>query len=359
MLRLPLPNPMLSGSSGGVGGKPKRHIDIPTCWIETDQGQRGVGFGWTLMGGGTAVSHFLQQDIAPLLIGREVHVHAIVQDLTLKLQSMARSGIGRQAIGCVDIALWDVLGQKAGLPVWQLLGGTRTEVPAYGSDGGWLYMSPEEIASAASDYLDQGMYGIKMKVGHADVQVDVDRVETILDALPDGTWLAVDANQQWTYEQALYASDAFAELGIAWLEEPLICEDIPGHARLVQKARLPIAAGENLSNRFEFQTYVDSAAIDILQPDVCRIGGITETAAVVGMGQATGRAVAPHHMMELSQHLTCGLMTAGPIEYMPWLNAIFADALTFERGMLIATTKPGLGLEITEEQRREFSLLNR
>ena len=123
MLRLPLPNPMLSGSSGGVGGKPRRHIDIPICWIGTDQGQRGVGFGWTLMGGGTAVSHFLQHDIAPLLMEREVHVHAIVQDLTLKLQSMARSGIGRQAIGCVDTALWDILGQKAGMPVWQLLGG--------------------------------------------------------------------------------------------------------------------------------------------------------------------------------------------------------------------------------------------
>ena len=81
---------------------------------------------------------------------------------------------------------------------------------------------------------------------------------------------------------------AFAELGVAWLEEPLICEDIPGHARLVAKARLPIAAGENLSNRFEFQTYIDSAAIDILQPDVCRIGGITETAAVVGMGAGNG-----------------------------------------------------------------------
>jgi len=358
MLRLPLPNPMLSGSSGGVGGKPKRHIDVPICWIETDQGQRGLGFGWTLMGGGTAVAHFLKHDVAPLLIGRDVHVHAIVQDLTLKLQSMARAGVGRQAIGTVDIALWDVLGQKAGLPVWQLLGGTRTEVPAYGSDGGWLYMAPEEIASAASDYLDQGMYGIKMKVGHADVQVDVDRVETILNALPDGTWLAVDANQQWTYEQALYASDAFADLGVAWLEEPLICEDVAGHARLVQKARLPIAAGENLSNRFEFQHYVDSGAIDILQPDVCRIGGITETAAVVGLGQATGRAVAPHHMMELSQHLTCGLMTEGPIEYMPWLNAIFGDALTFERGKLIASTKPGLGLEVTDEQCREFSLLS-
>lgn len=359
MLRLPLPNPMLSGSSGGVGGKPRRHIDIPVCMIETDQGHAGLGFGWTLMGGGTAVTQFLQDDVAPYLIGREVHVHALVQELTLKLQSMARAGIGRQAIGTVDIALWDLLGKEASLPVWRLLGGTRTEVPVYGSDGGWLYMSPEEIASAASDYLDQGMFGIKMKVGHDDPHVDVDRVETIMDALPDGTWLAVDANQQWTYEQALYACDAFADLGVAWLEEPLICEDVPGHARLVQKARLPIATGENLSNRFEFQHYVDSGAVDILQPDVCRIGGITETAAVIALGQATGRAVAPHHMMELSQHLACGLMMEGPIEHMPWLDAIFGDALTFDGGRLIAPIKPGLGLEITEEQHREFSIMNR
>lgn len=359
MLRLPLPNPMLSGSSGGVGGKPKRNIDVPICLIETDQGHTGLGFGWTLMGGGTAVARFLEEDVAPYLIGQEVHVHAIVQNLTLKLQSMARAGIGRQAIGAVDIALWDLLGKEAGLPIWRLLGGTRTEVPVYGSDGGWLYMSPEEIASAARDYLDQGMYGIKMKVGHENVQIDIDRVETIMDALPDGTWLAVDANQQWTYEQALYAADAFADLGVAWLEEPFLCEDIPSHARLVQKARLPIAAGENLSNRFEFQTYIDCGAIDILQPDVCRIGGITETAAVIGQGQATGRAIAPHHMMELSQHLTCGLMTEGPIEYMPWLNAIFEGGVTIENGMLTAPLSPGLGLEVTEEQRKAFSILSR
>lgn len=356
MLRLPLPKPMLSGSSGGVGGKPRRHIDVPICLIETDQGHTGLGFGWTLMGGGGAVAQFLQDDVAPYLIGREVHVHAIVQELTRKLQSMARAGIGRQAIGCVDIALWDLLGKEANLPLWRLLGGTRTEVPCYGSDGGWLYMAPEEIAKAAQTYLDQGMFGIKMKVGHDDPQIDVDRVETILEALPDGTWLAVDANQQWTYERALYAADAFADLGVAWLEEPFLAEDIASHARLVRKARLPIAAGENLSNRFEFQSYIDAGAIDILQPDVCRIGGITETAAVIGQGQATGRAVAPHHMMELSQHLACGLMHDGPIEYMPWLNAIFGDALTFERGRLIAPTRPGLGLEITQEQRKEFSL---
>lgn len=357
MLRLPLPNPMLSGSSGGVGGKPKVHIDVPICMIETDQGHTGLGFGWTLMGGGGAVAQFLRDDVAPYLIGREVHVHAIVQELTLKLQSMARAGIGRQAIGAVDIALWDLLGKEAGLPVWRLLGGTRTEVPVYGSDGGWLYMPADEIADAANDYVDQGMFGVKMKVGHDDVRIDVTRVETVIKALPGHPWVAVDANQQWVYEQALYASDAFAELGVAWLEEPLICEDIAGHARLTAKARLPIAAGENLASRYEFQSYIDAGAIDILQPDVCRIGGISETAAVVGLGQATGRSVAPHHMMEVSQHLACGVMTAGPIEYMPWLNAIFEGAVTIEKGMLQAPTKPGLGLEITTEQRKRFSVV--
>lgn len=356
MLRLPLPRPMLSGSSGGVGGKPRRHIDVPVCLIETDEGHTGLGFGWTLMGGGGAVAQFLQDDVAPYLIGRDVRVHAIVQELTVKLQSMARAGIGRQAIGTVDIALWDLLGKEAGLPLWRLLGGTRGEVPVYGSDGGWLYMSADEIAAAARDYLDQGMFGIKMKVGHDDVRIDIDRVETVMEALPETTWIAVDANQQWTYEQALVAADGFADLGVAWLEEPFMCEDIQSHARLTQKARLPIAAGENLSNRHEFQQYIDAGAIDVLQPDVCRIGGITETAAVVGQGQATGRSVAPHHMMELSQHLACGLMHDGPIEHMPWLNALFEDMVTFKNGQLIAPTKPGLGLEITPEQRREFSI---
>ncbi len=359
MLRLPLPNPMLSGSSGGAGGEPRRTIDVPICIIGTDHDLQGLGFGWTLMGGGTAIARFLEDDVAPLLIGREVQVHGIIEHLALKLQSVARAGVGRQAIATVDIALWDLLGKKAGMPVWQLLGGTRSEVPVYGSDGGWLYMSAAEIASAATAYLDQGMFGIKMKVGHDDVRIDVDRVETVMKALPDSAWVAVDANQQWSYEQSLYASEAFADLGVAWLEEPLICEDVAGHARLVEKARLPIAAGENLSSRHEFVHYIESGAIDVLQPDVCRIGGISETAAVIGLGRASGRSVAPHHMMELSQHLACGVMTEGPIEYMPWLNAIFEGTVTIENGVLLAPEQPGLGLDVSDEQRRRFSLIGR
>jgi L-alanine-DL-glutamate epimerase-like enolase superfamily enzyme len=347
LLRLPLPRPMLSGSSGGAGGKPVTHINLPVVFITTEDGHTGLGYAWSLLGGASATKAILVDDIPPLLLDEDALDHErLWQKIYRKLQSVGRGGVVTQAQAAVDLALWDLKGKAANMPVWKLLGGMRDRAPVYGSDGGWLYMSVDEMLAEFDAYLSQGMMGVKMKVGHPDPEADIERVQGVRKGLGDRVWLAVDANQQWDFPRAQLAGRAFEKFGVAWLEEPLICEDVAGHARLAASLDIPIAMGETLASRHEFQNYIRQDAVDILQPDVIRVGGITECCKVITLGEVAGRPMAPHHMMEATIHLACGPMREGPIEFMPWVAAAFAEPMQIEAGQMLAPTAPGLGLEI-------------
>jgi L-alanine-DL-glutamate epimerase-like enolase superfamily enzyme len=350
LLRLPLPRAMMSGSSSGAKGGPVTHINMPVVVITTDEGIRGLGYAWSLLGGATATKRVLQDDFAPLLLGQDPLDHErLWRQLYRRLQSVGRHGLVIQAQAAIDLALWDIKGKAANMSVYKLLGGARERAPVYGSDGGWLYMSVSEMVSEFEAYLEQGMAGIKMKVGHDDPRVDIERVRQVRAALGDEAWIAVDANQKWDYPTALRVGRELEQLGIAWFEEPLLCEDIPGHARLAADLDIPVALGETLGSRFEFAAYLRADAVDIVQPDVIRVGGLTETLKVIALADAAQRPIAPHHMMEVSIHVACGVMHAGPIEYMPWIAAAFAQPAIIKDGHMLPPPKPGLGLELAED----------
>lgn len=358
ILRLPLPRPMLSGSSGGAHAPAVTHINLPVVMITTDDDITGLGFAWNLMGGSSALKAFLNDEIIPLILEEDpLNNERIWHKIYRKFQSVGRAGIVTQAQAAVDLALWDIKGKTAGLPVWKLLGGMRDDAPVYGSDGGWLYMTVDEMLAEFDAYLSQGMMGVKMKVGHADPEVDIERVGEVRRRLGRKVWLAVDANQQWDHDAAVLAGKAFEQLGIAWLEEPLLCEDIAGHARLSATLDIPIALGETLASRFEFFTYLNSNAVDVVQPDVVRTGGITECLKVITLANTSGRSIAPHHMMEVSIQLVCGAMSAGPIEYMPWIASAFSEAPRIHNGRMQAPDEPGLGLTLTNDVIKQYRVI--
>ena len=357
LLRMPLPRPMQSGSSSGKKGGPVSHINMPVVFITTDDGARGLGYAWSLLGGATATRCVLRDDFAPLLIGEDALDHErLWHKLNKRLQSVGRHGLVTQAQAAVDLALWDIKGKITGLPVYKLLGGRRESAPVYGSDGGWLYMSVSEMVSAFEGYLAQGMMGVKMKIGHENPKVDIQRVREVRKSLGDDAWIAVDANQKWDFPTAMWVGRALEQLGVAWFEEPLLCEDIPGHARLAAALDIPIAMGETLGSRFEFDAYLRANAVDILQPDIVRVGGITEMVKVVTMADIAQLPVAPHHMMESTIHVACGVMGSGPIEYMPWIAGAFAEPAQIINGNMIPPQRPGLGLEIPEEKIRRYRI---
>jgi L-alanine-DL-glutamate epimerase-like enolase superfamily enzyme len=207
-------------------------------------------------------------------------------------------------------------------------------------------MSVEEIVEASRPYLDQGMMGIKVKVGGNPAD-DADRLTRLRELLGDDVWLAVDANERYDYGTALAMGHFFEEeIGCDWFEEPLLCDDVEGHARLAAKLEIPLAAGEMLNSRAEFADYQQHRCLAVWQPDVTRLGGITNWLKVAAFAEQSQRPLSPHLLPEIGVHLACGLPHVTSVEYMPWLSPLFMHELHFDKGRLVPPPRAGLGLEV-------------
>src|SRR5262245_50470932 len=183
LLHVPLSRPRASLKEAAAGRL--NHVVVLLAHLDTDAGLRGLGFAYALQGSGRALYAVAADDLEPLVVGEDPLDHErLAAKVYWRLQTVGRRGLVMQAYSAIDLALWDLKGKAAGLPLYKLLGGARESTPAYGSDTAWLWMSPEEIVDASRPYLDQGMMGIKVKVG-ADPEADADRLTRIREALGD------------------------------------------------------------------------------------------------------------------------------------------------------------------------------
>jgi L-talarate/galactarate dehydratase len=346
LLRLPLARP-ITGPDDPRG--PIDHVFLLIAYVDTDAGHRGLGIAWALHGG-RALKAVVTDDIAPLVIGEDPLDHEKLAALVARrLYSVGRSGLVAQAYSAVDVALWDLKGKVAGLPFYKLLGGARESAPAYGADL-WLWMSAEEIIETSRAYLDQGLTGIKLKVGHPNPEIDAEKVTRVREALGEDIWLAVDANQRYDFGTALSMGHFFEEeIGADWFEEPIPCDDVDGHARLIDKLEIPIALGESLFTINEFHEYLRRGCVDVLQPDVTHIGGLTAWLKVASLAEVYHKPLAPHLMPEVAVHLACGLPQVRMVEYLPWLYPAYVDPPAIVNGQIEPPKRPGLGLEIRDD----------
>jgi L-alanine-DL-glutamate epimerase-like enolase superfamily enzyme len=361
LLRLPLERPI------SVAGKDDRgrvnlvratepasgrldHVFLLVIHVDTDAGHRGLGFAYSLQGGGRALKALADDDLAPLLLGEDPLDHErLAAKVYWRLQSIGRRGLVAQAYSAVDLALWDVKGKAAGLPLYKLLGGARESTPAYIADTAWLWMSPHEILEASQPLLKDGLMGVKVRVG-GNPEEDAERLTEIREALGEDVWLAVDANQRYDYGTALAMGRFFEdEIGADWFEEPISCEDVDGHARLAERLEIPLAVGETFFGRDEAQRYLERGAVDVLQPDVTRLGGLTAWLKVAALAETHHRPLVPHLMPEVAVHLACGLPSVQAVEYMPWFFPAFVETAELVNGQLVPPKRPGLGLEINAE----------
>jgi L-talarate/galactarate dehydratase len=347
LLHVPCARPRASPSEVAAGRG--NHIVVLLVQLDTDAGLHGLGFAYALQSSGRALLAAAQDDLTPLLVGEDPLDHVRLDaKVYWRLQTLGR-GLVRQAYSAFDVALWDLKGKAAGMPLYKLLGGARESSAVYGSDTAWLWMSPEEIIEASEPYLKQGMMGIKVKVG-ADPEADADRLTQLREAWGDDVWLAVDANQRYDYATALAMGHFFEEeIGADWFEEPILCENVGGHARLASQLEIPIAAGEMLFDREEFRAYIDRNALAVLQPDVTRLGGITGWLKVAALGDLHHLPLSPHLLPEIGVHLACAFPAVTAVEYMPWLFPLFLNPPQVHDGRLLPPQGPGLGLELNAE----------
>jgi D-galactarolactone cycloisomerase len=330
--------------------------------VETDKAITGLG---SCSGNGELIEFIVANVLKPLLIGMDpTEIDAIWDKAYVRggHKEFGTRGIGVVALSGVDIALWDILGKVRGVPLYQLLGGKcRDKVPVYATA---LYPEePSRVAKRARGFAEQGFHGVKIKVGF-DLDQDIRIVRAVREELGKDFVIMTDANQGYTLDVALKAADAFAECGAYWLEEPLFVEDIEGHATLREKGKTPIAVGENLHMCYAFENFIARGAVDFIQPDVARAGGITEIRKITAMATKHKVPVSFHTWgdgvaLAASVHLAAALQDCIVMEldytYNPLREELLDEPFTVENGYLIPPEKPGLGIELNEEALERFA----
>lgn len=273
---------------------------------------------------------------------------------------IGRAGVVHMALAMVDIALWDLAAQRAGVPLWRLLGGTADPVEAYNTDGGWLNFSVSELARDLASLIDQGWRRVKMKVGKPDWREDARRVRAVRSQIGDDVTLMCDANQRWDLSTANRIMPVLEEARMDWVEEPLHADDLEGHRRLQRSTRLDIAAGESIYSYHQFASFISADALRVVQADATRVGGVTEWLQVAAYAGSSGLRLAPHagDMMQVHQHLVGTVVSeAAPvIEFIPWTHDAFIERSLVRDGYLERPQAPGASTTIDPEARSRWQI---
>lgn len=306
---------------GRIAGLRTRLIDAPLVrpWgvdvtelhlievlVDTDSGVTGRGFSWTPSIGAHAVQALLDHDIRDFAAGREADARSLWDPLWRHLHEAGSGGVTTIAMAGLDLALWDAAGRAAHAPVADLIGVHRASVQVYGSGVNRHYPLTELVAQAQR-WADAGYPLVKMKVGGRSLAEDVDRVAAVRDTIGPNTELAIDANQLWTLDEAERAVGELSRFGLRWIEEPLRADDLQGHASLRSAIDVPIALGENLHTAYRFREAIEWGAVDIVQPNVIRVGGITPFLAIADVADEAGIPLYPHLLPEVSAQLALAL----------------------------------------------------
>jgi L-alanine-DL-glutamate epimerase-like enolase superfamily enzyme len=295
--------------------------------VTTDEGLIGRGvitFG-RLDRGPAVLATLVEELLAPAIIGDDPTLIRAIRDKLWRLTDYhGTAGLALLGIAGIDIALWDLLGRAAGQPVWRLLGAQRERVPAYAMVG-WLNFEIPELQRICATAIERGFRGVKMKVGAPTLAEDVRRIEAVRAAIGDDPHLMVDANQVFSRTEALRRGRVYEELGCYWFEEPLRADDTAGLAELADALTIPIASGENNFGKRQFLPLFQQRAVDIVQPDLRRAGGVTECLEVGLLADSFNIPYASH---------------GGGVHL--HILAALPNALFLESGLAADGTAPGL-----------------
>jgi galactonate dehydratase len=298
----------------------------------------------------------VQRLLRPLLIGRDPFDREVLWQELFDTNRHRGHGAGflLGAISAIDIALWDLAGKATGMPVYQLLGGRRRDrLEVYLSGlAAPTRDARQELARAA---VKRGFRSIKIFLGHAPAS-DLDEVRAIQEAAGPGVRILVDGHWMYDRQTALSLGRAFERAGVGFFEAPLDPADLRGHAELARALDLPIAIGEVEQTRTQFLDILERGAADILQPDVGRAGGLTESRRIAALAETFGIPIAPHHGIGAGPLVVAGLHLAAAIpnflilEYQDLMHQTLA-ALTncppiYENGYVRVPEGPGLGIDV-------------
>ena len=321
--------------------------------VESDDGVVGFGeaFGLPHPMSATAIVNGV---IAPVLVGQEIGEPAEMTDALYRhfVALGSTRGAAMEALSGVDIALWDLKARAAGVPLSTLLGGAPGPVPTYASPVGFQD-DPARSAQAALDFLKQGFRAIKLKIGRG-AEIDALHVGAVRDAVGPAVTLYVDVNCAYDVPTAIAVAEALEPFDLGWYEEPIAPEDVEGLAKVRRHAPMPVAAGENEFTLPAYRRLLDAGAVDFLQPNITRAGGVSGMLAIGRMCAEAGILLAPHGVggcAAIGAALNVCRAASGFATYEanrllnPLRDELGAHPAAMENGMLVAADLPGHGGE--------------
>ncbi len=359
ILHVPLAGEGIADSTNRV-----THWGVPGVEVHTDAGIRGYGYTGTLgyLPADRLIRDCIGQVLSPLVIGEDpLGVRALWEKMHgfPPLAWIGRAGVAQMALAAVDVALWDIKAKAAGMPLWKLLGaGDSARLEAYNTDGGWLNWSRQQLVDSAKATVQEGFRGVKLKIGKPDPQEDLDRIEAVRGCIGPGVKLMVDANCAWDVATAVRLGRRLADYDVFWLEEPLAADDVAGHARLGRAIATPIALGESLYRVGEFRHYLSAEAVDYVQPDATRVGGITPWLKIADLAEAFGLPVVPHAADMMPIHLQPSLAYANVsmMEYIPWLVECFEERVRVVDGEFQVPQAAGAGTTLKADVLKRYGV---
>jgi L-alanine-DL-glutamate epimerase-like enolase superfamily enzyme len=311
---------------------------------------RGLGYTYSA----AAAAKFVDEKLADVVVGRDAFaVPAAWSAMNDFARNLGHEGLTQMAIAAVDIALWDLKAHLLDLPLSIILGRWRERVPIYGS-GGFTSYPVDVLQDQLAGWVKRGIPRVKMKVGR-DPDEDIDRVAAAREAIGDSAELFVDANGAFTVKQALAFAHRFAEYGVTWFEEPVSSDDLSG-LRLVREGSpvgMDIAAGEYGFNLDYFRRMLEMGAVDVIQPDVTRCGGITGFLPVAALSDAMKTPVSAHTAPQVSMHACTAVRGLRHLEYFhdhARIESLLFDGVRQPKDGFLEPdlSRPGMGLELKD-----------
>lgn len=354
------------------------HIEVINLRYEIPSGQGGAYSGGRLTGRltslvrvftsdgsvglGAAYSHpdlvrvIIEHHLTPFLLGEDPRdVEALWQKMYRLTRWYGRKGAALSALGALDIAFWDLRGKTVGKPVYALLGGTRTTVPAYASALLWND-DIDALRAEAAGYVDQGYRRVKMRLGQSEAY-DMTAVRAVRQAVGPSIGVITDASMRYTLEVAERMGKVLEEVNAFWYEEPFEPEDLDNYVALRKRTRVPLAAGENEFGLQGFRELLRAGALDIVQPDACRTGGITECDRIGRLAAAYNASVGTHTWSDAvaltaNMHVVAALPNGLSVEVdrtgNPFIDDLLVEPLRVRDGQLSLSNAPGLGIDLDQ-----------
>jgi L-alanine-DL-glutamate epimerase-like enolase superfamily enzyme len=341
----------------GIGRAVKR--DAVLVKVETDEGITGWGEAHHGRCPG-AIARLIDTTMGELVVGMDaldvVGVWAKVYRMQLASHGMGAAA--SMALSGVDLALWDIRGKAAGWPLYRLLGGAAKPIRAYAGGISLGYQEPASLAEEALSYVKLGYRAVKLRVGDTPKR-DIARVQAVRQAVGDDVEILVDANTNYSLDDARRVLPAYEESAVAWLEEPFPPHDFRNYIEAASLGDVPLAAGENHFTRFDFTRLIEDGAVRFVQPDVSKAGGITETMRIAAMASAWKLSLNPHTLatginMAASIHLLASVDNAGYFEGDVAKHNPFRDEIggvpyqVDSAGCVRPLERPGHGIEVDE-----------